>query len=348
MRSLGFDLRNTSRLGEHSLEYGYEHRRDTAYLINPAVSNFRNEKTDIHALFLQADLSLTDRLNLSTGLRYDNYDYTDNKGVEISDSGVSPNATLSFKLTEQLELSAGYARAFKGVSSPEVFFLEFPPTNGTLTSYTGADTTTALSGFSLGKLQAERADNVEVGFRYDAGRFAASGEFFRQRIEHAQYTGSTIRYSYVDDVKVRGYALRMAYFWDKAELHAGVAHSKPEVGGEPLSSGDMGLGTAYGRTWTLGLSYALNDTLTMGWDARFVEKLDDVRSGQDEKASYAVHDIFVRWKPTRDLSLGLAVHNLFDKFYYDQGTFYTRNNTTDPYGLPEPGRDFRLVASYTF
>ena len=171
---------------------------------------------------------------------------------------------------------------------------------------------------------------------------------FRQHIAHAQYTGTTTRYSYVDEVKVHGYALRMAYFWDAVELHAGVAHSKPKVGGQPLSSGDMGLGTAYGRTWTLGLSHEMSDTLSVGWDARFVEKLDFVRSGQDEKASYAVHDVFVRWQPTRALSLGLAINNLFDKFYYDQGTYYSRNNATAPYGLPEPGRDFRLSASYTF
>lgn len=348
VKSLGFDLRNISRLGAHQFEYGYEYRTDTAYLVNPVVVGFNDEETDIHALFLQADLRLLDDLRLSTGLRYDNYDYTDNNGLNISDSGVSPNATLSFDVTDALELSVGYARAFKGVSSPEVFFLEFPPTGGTLTSYTGPNSTAVLPGFTVGALQAEESDNVELGFKYEAGDFAASGELYQQTIKHAQYTSSTTRYSYVDEVKVKGYALRLAYYMDDLSINAGVAHSKPELNGQPLSSGDMGLGTAYGRSWTLGLEYDYSPSIVLGWDARFVERLTDVQAGQAEKAGYGVHDLFAQWQPNDQLSVGIAINNLFDKFYYDQGTFYSRDSTSDPYGLPEPGRNFRLYASYRF
>lgn len=351
VESLGFDLRNISRMGEHKFEYGVELRADTAYLINEVVADFDDEETDIGALFLQADLQLTERLRLSTGARFDDYDYTDNNDVNISDSKVSPNATLSFDVTDALELSVGYARAFKGVSSPEVFFLELPPNGTTLASYMGPDTVVNVDGipFEVQALQAEESENYEIGFKYLAGSFAASGEVFRQTIENAHYTGSTTRYSYVDDVEVDGYALRMAYYFDNGlSLNAGVSHSKPEIDGEPLSSGTMGLGTAYGRTWTLGLEYSLSPSVSMGWDARFVERLEFVRDGQDEKDGYGVHDVFVQWTPDDDLVVGLAINNLFDKFYYDQGSFFSRDDATDPYGLPEPGRDFRLYASYRF
>lgn len=350
VKSLGFDLRNVSKLASSEMEYGFEYRTDTAYLINPAVSGFKDEETDITAFFLQGDVQLGERLRLSAGGRYDNYDYTDNNGVNISDSDISPNATLSFDVTDQLEISAGYAEAFKGVSSPEVFFLEFPPTGGTLTSYAGANTTQTFDGieFGVGELKAEESDNYEVGFKFDSGKLAASGEVFRQTVQNAQYTGPTVRYSYLDDVRVRGYALRGAYYFEDVTLNVGVSHSTPEINGEPLSSGTMGLGTAYGRTWTLGLEYDINGTTSMGWDARLTERLEDVREGQDQKAGYVVHDVFVQWVPNDDLTVGLAINNLFDKFFYDQGTYYTRDSTRDPYGLPEPGRDFRLYASYRF
>lgn len=348
VKSLGFDLRNRSKFGAHALEYGFEYRADTAYLLNPVITNFDDEETDIYALFLQADLALSDKLRLSTGARFDNYDYTDNHGVNISDSGFSPNATFSLDVTAQLELSLGYAMAFKGVSSPEVFFLEFPPTGGSMSSYTGPDSDEVMSGFTVGSLRAEKSNNLELAFKYEADSFAASGEIFRQTVKNAQFTGSTTRYSYLDDVKVNGFALRGAYYWDKLALNLGVAHSKPEIKGEPLSSGDMGLGTAYGRTWTLGLEYDLTDEIFVGWDTRLVQRLTDVRDGQDEKAGYTIHNVFVQWRPMDALTVGLAVNNLFDRFYYDQGTFYTRNDQSDPYGLPEPGRDFRLYASYQF
>lgn len=350
VESRGFDIRNTSLFGAHTLEYGFEYRDDEAYLINPSVAGFDEEETEVRALFIQADLELTDSLRLSTGARYDDYDYTDNNGVNIKDDAISPNATFSFDVNESLEISLGYAKAFKGVSSPEVFFLELPPNGTTLASYMGPDTTGAVSGatLGLGELKAEESDNSELGFKYDAGNFAASGEIYRQTIKNAQYTSTTTRYSYLDDVEVEGYALRMAYYWDSLALNAGVSHSKPELDGEPLSSGDMGLGTAYGRTWTLGLEYDYSPDILLGWDARFVERLTDVRSGQDEKAGYGVHDVFVQWAPNDDLTLGLAINNLFDKFYYDQGTFYSRDDSSDPYGLPEPGRDIRVYASYKF
>jgi len=351
VESIGFDVRNISKIGDHSLEYGVEYRDDEAYLINPLLP-FTKEQTDVRALFLQADLAVTDRVRISTGLRYDDYDYTDNNGVNISDDKVSPNATLSVDATDSLELSIGYAKAFKGVSSPEVFFLE----NGsvfsfgnTLSSYTGADT--ALSGVEVGALKAEESDNIEIAFKFDGGKFAASGEIFRQSIENAQVIDgrSWSRYSYKDDVDVKGYALRMAYFWDNLTLNAGVSHSKPELGDTYLHSSNMGLGTAYGRTWTLGLEYDVNSDILVGWDARHVETLDDVPAGQDNKDGYTVHDVYATWTPNDDLTVGLAINNLFDKFYYDQGTFYTNQpRTPDPVGLPEPGRDVKLYASYKF
>ncbi|MBV2120572.1 MAG: TonB-dependent receptor [Candidatus Thiodiazotropha sp. (ex Ctena orbiculata)] len=348
VESLGFDLRNTSVIGKHELVYGLEYRADEAYLVKPAVSDFDEETTDIMALFLQADVTITDSLRLTAGARYDDYDYTDNQGVEINDSGFSPNLTVSVDVMDGLELSAGYAKSFKGVSSPEVFFLEFPPAGTTLASYQGADRDDVVDGFTVGELTAEEADNFEVAFKYEQGPLVASGEIYRQTIENASLTTPTVRYSYVDDVEVDGYALRLGYYWEKLFLNAGVAHSKPELNGEPLSSGDMGLGTAYGRTWTLGLEYDFSETILFGWEVRLVETLDDVQEGQDEKDGYNVHDVFAQWNPLERLTLGLAVNNLFDKFYYDQGSFYTRNNTSDPLGLPEPGRDVRLYLSYQF
>ncbi len=347
VESIGFDLRNTSVVDDHSFEYGVEYREDNAYLINP-LNPFNHEETDVFALFLQADVALSDAVRLSTGARYDDYDYTDNGGTNIADSKISPNATLSVEVTDGLELSVGYAKAFKGVSSPEVFYLEDGRSGGSfLSSYTGADT--MVGDFAAGELKAEESDNLELAFKYDAGDFAASGELYRQKIKNAQTIDSSWnRYSYLDDVEVTGYALRVAYYFDELIVNAGVSHSKPELNGEPLSSGDMGLGTSYGRTWVLGFEYDFSDSVMLGWDARFVERLTDVQDGQGEKAGYAVHDFFAEWKPNDDLSVGFAVNNVFDKFFYDQGTYFSRDSGTDPYGLPEPGRELNLYASYQF
>jgi hemoglobin/transferrin/lactoferrin receptor protein len=347
VESLGLDIRNTSIIGEHSVVYGVEYREDSAYFIHSAI-DLKDEETEMFAVYAQAELSLSERLGLSTGLRYDDYDYEDNTGYDISDSALSPNATLSFDLTPNLKLHAGYAKAFKGVSSPEAWFLEFPHTGSSLSSYRGVDTVSG--GYDVGTLKAEESDNIEIGFKFEGDNFAASGEIFKQTVENSHVISASTaqRYSYLDDVESTGYALRIAYYWDEVTLNAGVSESEPELGDEPLGSGDMGLGTAYGRTWTTGLEYQPAFNLTFGWNARFVEELDFVSDGQDKKAGYGVHDVYVQWQPTDRMKLGLAVSNIFDKYYYDQGTFYSSDDTTNPYGLPEPGRDIRASFSYEF
>lgn len=342
----GFDLRNTALFGDNEIIVGAEYREDKGYLINQAVSNFDKEETKIKAIYAQAEIGLTRDFRLSTGIRYDDYDYTDNYGEEINDEGVSPNLTVTFDVNDEIELHASYAEAFKGVSIPEVWFLEFPPLDMTMSNYQGASFED--DGFMLGKVQAEESSNIELGFKYEGVDFAASGEIFKQTIEHAQVTSPTVRYSYVDDVEVEGYALRAAYYLENISINAGVSESVPELDGEPLSSSDMGLGTAYGRTWTTGLQYRHDAYLTFGWNARYAERLSEVRDGQDEKAGYGIHDLHVQWIPVDDLTLGFAINNVLDKFFYDQGTFYSSDDTTAPYGLPEPGRDFRVSLAYQF
>lgn len=348
VKSTGLNLRNTSLIGDHAITYGAEYREDSAYLIEAFVSDFDDEETEVKAAYLQADLQLLSNLRLSTGARFDDYDYTDNQGENFSDNAISPNATLSFDASEELELFVGYATAFKGTSSPEVWYLEFPYLNTTLGNYTGAD---FKSGdVALGEVKAEESNNIELGFKFEGDDFAASGEIYKQTIQNAQITdaATALRYSYTDDVEVEGYALRMAYFWNELTFNLGVSHSKPELDGEPLSSGDMGLGTSYGRTWTTGIEYQMNDALSLGWNGRFVERLTDVPEGQAEKAGYGIHDVYVQWLPMEDLTLGLAVNNLFDKFYFDQGSFFSTSEDADPIGLPEPGRDIRASLAYRF
>ncbi|OUR71186.1 hypothetical protein A9Q78_10305 [Methylophaga sp. 41_12_T18] len=353
VESVGIDIRNTSKFGAHEIIYGTEYREDEAYFTK-SVTGINDEETEVFAVYAQADVEINDWFSVSAGLRYDDYDYQDNNGFEIDDSQFSPNATLNFNVTENLTLHGGYAQAFKGVSSPETFFLEFPfpipgsPNGRTLQSYNGADTT--AGGFGVGELKAEESDNIEVGFKYEGDNFAASGEIFRQRVDNTQVVdaGSATRYSYLDTVESTGYALRVAYFWDEITANLGVSETKPELGNAPLGSGEMGVGTAYGRTWTTGLEYSPVFNITMGWNARFVEELDFVQDGQDDKAGYGVHDVYVQWTPTDRMKVGLAVSNLFDKYYYDQGTFYSQSNTSDPIGLAEPGRDVRVSFSYEF
>lgn len=47
-----------------------------------------------------------------------------------------------------------------------------------------------------------------------------------------------------------------------------------------------------------------------------------------------------------NLVVNLTVHNVFDKFYYDHGTFGFDPDSQILIGLPEPGRDVRLTFTW--
>jgi hemoglobin/transferrin/lactoferrin receptor protein len=48
------------------------------------------------------------------------------------------------------------------------------------------------------------------------------------------------------------------------------------------------------------------------------------------------------------LIVNLSLNNVFDKYYFDHGTFGYDTDEMENIGLPEPGRDVRLTVSYKF
>jgi hemoglobin/transferrin/lactoferrin receptor protein len=87
-------------------------------------------------------------------------------------------------------------------------------------------------------------------------------------------------------------------------------------------------------------------SVKLGWIDQ-VEKLD--------KPSYTVLDAYIRYQPTADLRIDLAVQNLFDESYRNHGSVADYGQLGEEYddyngvvGIKEPGRDIRLTASFSF
>ncbi|MEC8429688.1 MAG: hypothetical protein VXZ35_14720, partial [Pseudomonadota bacterium] len=69
-----------------------------------------------------------------------------------------------------------------------------------------------------------------------------------------------------------------------------------------------------------------------------------------EKPSYTTVDAFAEWQVTQELSLNLAVINLFDKQYREHASVgdFTDNPGYMTVGPWEAGRDVRLSLTYDF
>ena len=341
--SIGFDLRNTSKISDHSLTYGVDYRHDTTKFegggftkgflpFNLVYNSTPDEHLNIFGVYLQNDWQIIEPLTLSFGVRFDHYDFEDFQGQEFQNSGASPNVELTYEIIEPLEVYAGFAQAFRGVTS--------------IDSITRAEGGTV----NAAAIDREKADNFEGGVRFDNETIYANGAFYHQRIRDIIASNGGPRTN-VGNLETWGYEFSVGGRYQGFNAGIGVGKAHPTLNGTPLNDTSFGLGSAYGRTWNGNVGYTFEELrLSLGWLVEFVEEFDDVPAGIPTKDSYFVHDIYASWHPLKDqdLAIQLSVNNLFDKYYVDQATSGFNTQLGRVAGLPEPGRDVRLAVSYQF
>ena len=185
---------------------------------------------------------------------------------------------------------------------------------------------------------------------YQAQDLAIGATFFYSEIEDVVGDNGTI--TNVGDLKNKGINAYISYQFEQLRTRLSYSQSRPELNGEPLSDDSMNIGTSVGDTWVLDLGYTATESLELGWNARFVERLTDVAdpSVHPEKPGYGVHDLYAQWVPmsSEELTLTLSVKNVFDKFYFDHASYMEYIGSPVAQGYASAGRDFRFNASYSF
>ncbi|KUM52053.1 TonB-dependent receptor domain-containing protein [Rheinheimera sp. EpRS3] len=337
IQNQGLDLRNSSRLGTHQLEYGIDYRHEETGLTaleDPTVPQ-DGEKARVIGVFLQDYWDITPRLRLNAGARFDDYKVDDANQQRLTSDGISPNLGLSWQQTTNWRLYGGYSSALRGRLTTNSFVLD------------------SLSNSE--DLQAEEAHHWQLGSEWRQGNWQLNANLFQTDIDDAISEVSRV-YQNIGDVETKGYNVQLRYRLQDFSASASVNQARARLNGERMNGYDHGaLGTTLGRTWVLRLEYALSDTLLTGWGSRAVEGEHDIptSAGLVQQPGYAVHDVFVRWQPAmlNGLTLNLTVRNLLDKFYRDHATVADFGHLPDfegLAGLPEAGRDLRLEARWQF
>lgn len=337
-RSIGGDLRNSSELGNHTLTYGVDYREDRVNAGGAADRRAEEENGTVTGVYLQDDFWVTDRLLLSAGVRYDDYQLDDNNDQSFSENDVSPNANVAWEVIDGLTLKAGYSEAFRGPSTHDTFKID--------------------RARNAPDLKGEKAKNREVGFDYIYRNFTLSGEVYRSEIQDAiadPLFGPVI-YQNIGDLESDGYRIGTTYHWQGLQAGLSFHSNDAEVNGEPLTVYVHNLlGNSIGDTWVADLSYRWDWNLEFGWQGRFVQGIDGLETsvGTIDKPGYGVHDLFVDWLPTgnENLRLTLTVKNVGNKQYIDHASnadYESIPGYEGVIGLPEPGRDIRVGLALRF
>ncbi|ROQ18578.1 hemoglobin/transferrin/lactoferrin receptor protein [Marinimicrobium koreense] len=336
----GFTLGNTSKLAGHSVEYGVDYRDDEVTAGEADAANPFTETSEVLGLFVQDRYQATDRLLLSFGTRYDEFEAVDKEGNEFTEEGFSPNLGFSFEATRRLTISGGYAEALRGVETNDGFKL-FGTTNDP-------------------DLKAERAKNLEFGADYELGRFMFSAGVHDVTIEDA--IGNAVpwsrHYENLGDLESEGYTLGLTYSGQRLFSKWTFLDTTAEIDGEQVTRYSYGyLGTSTGDTLSIDTSYQITDGLDAGWIATLVEGMDDIyvvaADATVDKPGYGVHDFYLHWEPrvSENLSMTLTVKNAFNKQYLDHGSIEDFTHVPDYDGIvgyPAPGRDVRLSLALRF
>ncbi|QIL92043.1 TonB-dependent receptor [Microbulbifer harenosus] len=345
--SIGFDIRNTSSFGQHTLTYGIERRNQKVVAGGREVDSTSSisETGRVQGAYIQDHWQVTEPLLLSFGVRYDAYELTQNNfDGEFSSDDVSPNVGFSYALSDTWTLSAGHAQAVRGKEVGDSFTLE------------SADIDPAL--------KAESVDNNELALEYIGGSLAVKAAVYQSTIDDVIYDEDL--FENIGKLESDGFELSAAYSYESWYLTAAYSHNDSTLNGNDIEGYEHnGLGNTRGDTLTLAVDYALTDRLDLGWNLTQVQGIDvevlhrSVELGwidsvqTIDKSGYQLHDIYLRWQPLQDESLAVnfAVQNLFDEHYRDHSSVGDYSDIPGwgiVSGVYEAGRDVRLSVDYRF
>lgn len=341
----GANLNLDSPIGEsHLIKYGINYRDQEGKPNSLTVQNgiqMKTQKKREVGVYAEGIWGLG-AFTLTTGLRYDHFNFRAMDGSKSNKGSVNPSVGLIYEITNDLSLNTSLNYATRSPRFHEIM-LSSGATRGRTAVYSIAN-----------NIKPERSRNAEVGFNYKlADSLSLNGSYFWQTIQDT-HAFTQIRPGYYEiqnagKLRNHGYELGAAYKYEGLTLRAGVAYSKPELDGRTVDSTVTAI--PIGRTWTTGVSYHFEQPdIEIGWKGRFVQHTSydsttNNRGGGStttKRPGYGVNDFYVTWKPVESVNINLALNNAFNKYYR------SHSQRAGVSTLPEPGRDIRLSVNYTF
>lgn len=286
-------------------------------------------------VFAQADFDLGNGFGLDAGLRMDRQVFDAVDGQTFEDNGLSANATLSYVVSEAVELYASAGRSWMGLEQGEVALYH-------ARNYTFDP-----------NIESAWAENYKLGLTYSAGPWEAGLSLFDTTLHNPlAYNYTTWQRISGEDLRSRGIDLSLAYAWDAGRAglkltHADITYNSLTVTPGATEAAPMG------TTVAIYADHRIEAwDLSVGGSVEYAAKLDDpdlLAAGYLVQPDYAVVDLYAEWTPDRvqGLSVRLGVDNLLDETYVARGT-YPDFPARGINAVEAPGRTVSLTATMSF
>lgn len=294
------------------------------------------EESENIGLFAQARLQPTDRLSISTGLRYDWQDFTGQDfgltgAHSSSHSGASGNISVVYDVTDKLSLRAGYSNIFGGVDLEDNFLF--------------------WQAWDYSALTSSRSQNIIIGADWTSGDWTLGGEVFRSRFEDVRLvTGSTIG---SNDFDSEGINLSATYDWATGFARFSASHSDVSYNGIAVDSFTyQDMAAPLGTVLALEVQQELPQyNILVGGNIDAALSYDGGVSGLKKLENYTVLNLFAEYTPPAfdNVTLRASVNNVFDTQYADRASLGNDYADTAAFeSIKEPGRSIVLEAVARF
>jgi len=311
----------------------------------------------IMAVYAEDNIELTRDWTLTPGLRLDHHDQFG--------ANWSPSLNTSYKLTDDITLKGGIARAFKAPnlyqSNPNYLYRS----NGN-----GCAPSLASNGcYVLGNadLDPEISINKEIGISFARDGWSAGLTYFRNDYDNKivssnDLTGRTstneaiLRWDNAKDAVVKGWEgnIGVPLLGEAGEILSWNTNftymdSNEDSDGNPLSVvPEYTVNTMLDWQVTQALSLNLTGTYYGKQEPRVFNPTRDVSvTAQNELKTldpYHVWGVGGTYELTKNVSFGAGINNLFDKRVYREGAGTSAGAST----YNEPGRAFYASVTTTF
>ncbi|MAK62692.1 MAG: TonB-dependent receptor [Ponticaulis sp.] len=384
IETTGFSARNAARftLGNvaTTLTFGgdwYEDSQtgfdtDTATGVRGGVPNASAEFMGVFAQLeadIEAPLGLPGNLILIPGVRFDEFESSSETATETaSNDEVSPRFAASYGPVSWFRVFGSYAEGFRAPSVNELYLdgVHFSVPHPTLFNPAMGSLVFVNNNFIPNpNLKPETSETVELGFGVDFRNLATKGDrlqgkisWYESDVEDLINLGVDFTYDptcfagpsffpcaagttlsdNVSSAELSGVELEAAY--EAKQFYGRLTYSS--IDGTDLTSG-ADLGTLTPDRASLDLGWLSSDeAIRMGTRFRIAsdfERQDGAGGVVEERDGYSVVDLYASWAPgfATGLRFDAGIENLFEEDY--ERTFE---------GVSEPGRNFKIAASYQF
>ncbi len=279
-------------------------------------------------------------LGLSAGARYDRHAMRLQDGAKVSDGGLSGNATLTYLLGDHAEAYVAASRTFLGYQWSQ-------------TGYYHARNYATAAGY-----ETSTAHNRKLGVNFFGERWKAGIGYFDTRLlaPTVLAVGAANQGLRTNGPRLRshGWMLHALQQFDRTTVGMNATLVKVSKGVPDILEPDGGDLMPVGDTATFYVEHQIPSWNTrLGANLRYAGKQSYssavTSAGYVEQPSYTVVGLSADWNPAgrKDLTVRLAVDNLFDRQYYYRGS-YPQNLGRRVVPIPAAGRSLQVGVTWTF